>query len=305
MGLVNDGFADRLRATAGLIEESLTGLLRSDLVAGGPERLLSAMEYSVLGGGKRLRPFLVLEGARLFGVAAEKAIPAALAIELIHGYSLVHDDLPAMDNDTLRRGRPTVWTAYDDWTAILAGDAIHALAFECLADAKNGLSPEVRLELIQGLGEAAGVRGMVGGQAIDLEADKLGRPAHPDAAHVRQLQVMKTGALIAFSCEAGAIVAGAATDERAALVEYGHQLGYAFQIADDLLDVEGDEQTVGKAVSKDAAANKATLVSLMGIEEARAELTATTAKAKAALDRFGEAARILQDAADFVSQRDR
>lgn len=287
------------------MEAELAAVLQGDLVAGGPERLLSAMRHSVLNGGKRLRPFLVFESAALFGIPMATAMPPALAIEMIHGYSLVHDDLPAMDNDTLRRGRPTVWKAYDDWTAILAGDALHALAFEVLAADREGLSAQVRAELIIGLGEAAGVRGMVGGQAIDLEADKLGRPQNPDSAHVNRLQAMKTGALIRYSCETGAILAQAPDEHRRALADFGRHLGYAFQIADDLLDVEGDEATVGKAVAKDAAANKATLVSLMGIDRAKCELEKTTQNAKHALSSFGEAAEILRQAADFVSYRDK
>lgn len=303
-------FAETLGQTGDLVETELVRLFNGELVAGVPERLVAAMRHAVLGGGKRLRPFLVLESARLFGVSGESALPAALAVELIHGYSLVHDDLPAMDNDELRRGRPTVWREFDDWTAILAGDGLQALAYEVLAQstqmAGEGANEDgVRTSLIAELAAASGVRGMVGGQALDLEADKRANPSRPDTDHIRRLQAMKTGALIRFSCEAGAILAKAGGAERAALRTYGAQLGLAFQIADDLLDVEGDEATVGKAVAKDAGAGKATLVSLIGLRQARAELAGAVTAAKAALSSFGSRAETLLQAADFVAERDR
>ena len=268
-----------------------------------PERLTAAMQYAVLGGGKRFRPFLVLESAALFGLSAEQAIDAAASLECLHCYSLVHDDLPAMDNDAVRRGRPTVHVAFDDWTAILAGDGLLTLAFDILARPATHPEPGVRADLVLALARAAGAGGMVGGQAFDLEADKLGVPAHPTAAHVRRLQAMKTGALITYAVEAGAILGQARPELRAALKTYGDNLGYAFQIADDLLDAEGDAATVGKAVGKDLDAGKATLVSLMGLESARAKLAETEAAAVAALAPFDECAGMLKAAARFVVTR--
>lgn len=304
-------FADSLEQSGALVEAELQRLFKGEQLHGVPERLLAAMRHAMLGGGKRMRPFLVLQCAGLFGAGAEKAMPAAVAVELIHGYSLVHDDLPAMDNDELRRGRPTVWKAFDEWTAILAGDGLQSLAFEVIADSYgvqavgNAGFSHVCGELTAGLAFASGVRGMVGGQALDLDADKRGEPPHPEVAHIRRLQAMKTGALIRFSCEAGAILGQAGAAERAALNDYGTQLGLAFQITDDLLDFEGDATLVGKAVSKDAAAGKATLVSQVGPQAARDELAGAVRRAKAALDRFGERAEILRQAADFVAARDR
>lgn len=268
-----------------------------------PERLTAALKHAVLGGGKRLRPFLVIESARLFGIADDVARPAASALECIHCYSLVHDDLPAMDNDELRRGQPTVWKAFDDWSAILAGDALLTFAFEILADPTWSIATERKLALVRRLAEASGTAGMVGGQYIDLEADKLGRPHNPNEAHVRRLQAMKTGALITFGAEAGAIIAGANTEERSALTGYGRALGLAFQIADDLLDVEGEAAVVGKAVGKDAEAGKATLISLLGVDQARAELADAHRAALAHLEIFGARAEALRQATDFVVLR--
>ncbi|MCH9809103.1 MAG: polyprenyl synthetase family protein [Alphaproteobacteria bacterium] len=298
-------FTDHLTATARRIETALIQLLDGPLCAGTPERLLAAMRHAMLGGGKRLRPFLALESASLFGIAESRAMAPALAIELIHGYSLAHDDLPAMDNDLLRRGQPTVWAHFDEWTAILAGDGLQALAFEVLAADDGDLDPRVSLQLVAGLARASGADGMVGGQALDLEAEKLGQPEVSSADHIRSLQAMKTGALIGFACQTGAFLSQASENERAALRQYGDQLGYAFQIADDLLDAEGDAKIVGKAVAKDEAAGKATLVSLMGIEAARRELSAAVEQAQKALQPFGESARHLIAAADYVASRDR
>ncbi|MEQ8823036.1 MAG: polyprenyl synthetase family protein [Filomicrobium sp.] len=295
-------FRAKLQETAGKIEVELVHLLEGEMVAGTPERLLQAMRHAMLGGGKRLRPFLALETSALFDIPQTQALAPALAVELIHGYSLVHDDLPAMDNDTLRRGQPTVWAKFDDWTSILAGDALQALAFEVLATCGD-ISPTVRAKLAAALAKASGARGMVGGQALDLEADKLNIPKSVDTTHIKRLQAMKTGALIAYACEAGAVLAEAEPAHHEALASYGRHLGYAFQIADDLLDVEGDAATVGKAVAKDAAAGKATLVSLMGIAEAKAELAATVSAAKDALGPFGEKAEVLRQTAEFVATR--
>ncbi|MDX2259173.1 MAG: polyprenyl synthetase family protein [Hyphomicrobiaceae bacterium] len=296
-------FIDRLNGTAEEIETGLAALLRQHAAAGAPERLVAAMRHAVLGGGKRLRPYLLVESARVFGVPAERSLWAGLAVELVHGYSLVHDDLPAMDNDRLRRGQPTVWAAFDEWTAILAGDGLLTLAFEVLADPGLDVDPNVRCEIVRELALAAGGAGMVGGQAIDLAADKLRQPASPTLDHVRRLQAMKTGALIRFSAEAGAILGRAAPRERAAMRHYGEALGLAFQIADDLLDAEGTEAEVGKAVGKDAAAGKATLVSLLGIEASRAELERARHAAELALEPFGARAFPLRACAEFVAHR--
>ena len=297
------GFEDRLKQSAQAAEAMLAQLLSPGSMGDVPERLGAAMRHAVLGGGKRFRPLLVVESAALFGVAPAAALRAACALECIHCYSLVHDDLPAMDNDVLRRGQPTVWKAYDEWTAILAGDALLTLAFEILADPATHADPEVRIELSRRLARAAGPAGMVGGQTIDLEADKLGRPAAPSIAHIQRLQAKKTGALIAFGCVAGGLLGRAAPAQLQALASYGAHLGLAFQIADDLLDVVGDAAVVGKAVAKDAAAGKATLVSLMGLEPAKACLAAAEADAIAALAPFAADADILKEAARFVSRR--
>lgn len=296
-------FTRRLEAAAAMTQERLADLLEGQGQAV-PVRLMAAMRHGLLGGGKRLRPFLVLETAHLFGLTPDKAIETAVALECIHCYSLVHDDLPAMDNDEMRRGRPTVWKAFDDWTAILAGDALLTLAFEIQAAPAVHATPSVRLELVAALARAAGASGMVGGQMMDLEADKLGQPPQPDIAHIRRLQAMKTGALITYACEAGAILGRAGQRERAALGRYGQHLGLAFQFADDLLDTEGDPAKLGKATAKDAVAGKATLVSLMGVKDARAELAAAEAGAIAALENFGPRADMLREAARFVARRD-
>lgn len=301
-------FAQRLKACAEQVDARLLAHLGEIQTLSGekcaaPERLLAAMRHAVLGGGKRIRPFLVLECAALFDVPASAALDTAAALEFVHCYSLAHDDLPAMDNDELRRGQPTVWKAYDEWTAVLAGDALQTLAYEVLAQPAAHSDPAVRSALVLALARASGAAGMAGGQALDLEADKLGRPAHPTIDHIRRLQGMKTGALLVFACEAGAILGAAPDAQRAALRRYGTALGLAFQIADDLLDAEGDAATTGKAVGKDAAANKATLVSLMGLQAARAKLEETEREAITALEPFGDRADVLREAAAFVVKR--
>ncbi len=301
-------FAQSLARAALVTEAALDRILGEKSLAGeAPEpqagRLIAAMRHGVLGGGKRLRPLLVVESAALFGLAPAAAAATAAALELVHCYSLVHDDLPAMDNDEVRRGRPTVWRAYDEWTAILAGDGLLTLAFDVLAREETHPDPAVRIALVSALARAAGAAGMVGGQALDLMADKLGDPARPTVDHVRRLQAMKTGALLISACEAGAILGRASAADRQTLVDFGAALGSAFQIADDLLDAEGDAATVGKAVAKDAAANKATLVSLMGLPAARRELAAAEARATAALAPFGPQADVLREAARFVASR--
>jgi len=295
-------FVQRLGAVAGHIEQRLTQLLQEC----GPEkgeRLAAAMQHALLGGGKRFRPFLVVESAGLFGLDIPQTVDAAAAFECVHCYSLVHDDLPSMDDDDMRRGRPTVHKAFDEWTAILAGDALLTLAFEIIARSQTHDEPAVRAELARLLAHAAGGRGMVLGQMLDLAAEKRGEPADPSPEHVRRLQALKTGALLAAACEAGAVLACAREPEREALRRYGEKLGLAFQIADDLLDAEGDAATVGKATGKDSAAGKATLVSLIGIAAARAELAEAVKNAEQEVAPFGERAEMLVAAARFVASR--
>jgi farnesyl diphosphate synthase len=295
-------FVQSLEAAAGLVEDRLRALLAEYGPREAP-RLGSAMQHALLAPGKRFRPFLVLECAALLGVKAAAAVDAAAALECVHCYSLVHDDLPAMDDDDLRRGRPTVHKAYDEWTAILTGDALLTLAFEILARPATHADAGVRAELVLVLAKASGARGMVEGQMLDLEADKRGEPAQPSLQHIYKLQALKTGALIACACEQGAILAQAKAEHRAALRSYGEHLGLAFQIADDLLDAEGNAETVGKATGKDQAAGKATLVSLLGIANARAKLAETEAGAVAALSSFGDRAATLIEAAHFAASR--
>jgi farnesyl diphosphate synthase len=294
-------FSQRLAQAAALLEARLAELFDGMAAAGAPPRLLAAMRHAALGGGKRIRPFLLIECAGLFGVQPLGALSAAAALECVHCYSLVHDDLPAMDDDDLRRGRPTVHKAFDEWTAILAGDALLTVAFEVLASPDTHPDAGVRAELAVGLARASGGAGMVGGQCLDLEVDKLDQPPRPTLAEVRRLQAMKTGALIRYACEAGAILGGGDAAQRRALIAYGERLGRAFQIADDLLDVEGEAAIIGKATGKDAG--KATLVSLMGVDAAKAELAKLEAEALSALQPFGPRADVLREAAAFVVKR--
>lgn len=293
-------FSQRLQRCATLIEARLDDwLANSERHGFVPERLAEAMRYAVLGGGKRLRPFLVLESARLCGVPDEAALNAAAALECIHCYSLAHDDLPAMDDDDLRRGRPTVHKAFDEATAILAGDALLTVAFEILADPATHPDPAIRSALCLGLARASGRAGMAGGQMLDLMAPG----ATLSEAEILRLQAMKTGALILFACETGAMLGGAEASQRQALRDYGTALGIAFQLADDLLDVHGDAATVGKAVAKDEDAGKATLVGLIGADAVRERLGEFQAKALDALAPFGADAELLVAAAEFVANR--
>jgi farnesyl diphosphate synthase len=270
--------------------------------AEGPEApLFAAMRYAAIGGGKRLRGFLVLEGARQFGVGRSAALRVAGAIEMVHAYSLVHDDLPAMDNDDLRRGKPTVHKAFDEATAILAGDALQCHAFAVLAEEDTHSDPGVRSELVRCLSKAAGPRGMCGGQMLDMLAEASGEPL--DEIAIGRLQTMKTGRLIEFSAEAGAILGKAPASQRHALALYGRDLGAAFQIADDLLDATATAAEVGKATGKDAGAGKATLVGLLGVERARLQAERLIAQAKGHLDSFGDKADFLRLLADFVIAR--
>jgi farnesyl diphosphate synthase len=295
-------FSQRLSSSAHLVEGHLAAMMDEQLAGGAPGRLVAAMRHGVLGGGKRLRPFLLMESSSLFNVPARTAVRVAAAIECVHCYSLIHDDLPAMDNDAIRRGKPTVHKAFDEWTAILAGDALLTLAFETLASPDTGFEADTRADLLAGLALASGARGMAGGQCLDLEAEKLAQPAAPSSAHVERLQRMKTGALLQFCCEAGAILGRAPAADREALSCFGERLGLAFQIADDLLDVEGDPVAMGKAARKDA--NKATLHGAIGTAAARARLAKLQDEAQAALSRFGDKARVLSEAAAFVVRRE-
>jgi farnesyl diphosphate synthase len=295
-------FEERLSEVAALVENRLAALLGESALGATPPVLGAAMRHAVLGGGKRFRPFLAIEGARVLGLADAAALDAACAIECLHCYSLVHDDLPAMDNDELRRGQPTVWKAFDEATGILAGDGLLTFAFELLARPATHPDATVRASLVLGLAEASGGAGMVGGQVLDLASEKGDSNLH-SLDGVTTIQRMKTGALIRFSAEAGAILASAAPELRRALRAYGEALGAAFQIADDLLDAEGDAQATGKAVGKDAAAGKATFVTVLGIAGARARLAELNTEARAALAPFGAAARDLTAAIDFVSNR--
>ena len=263
--------------------------------------LYRAMRHAAIGGGKRLRPLLVTATASLFGVDKSCAITVATAIECIHVYSLVHDDLPAMDDDDTRRGKPTVHRAFDEATAILAGDCLHALAFELLASNAAHPDPFVRVELVADLARAAGPAGMGGGQMMDLEAER----ASFDLATVTRLQAMKTGALIACSVEAGAILGRVPPEGRTSLRGYARDIGLAFQIADDILDVEGDEAAAGKALRKDEAAGKETFLSLLGLERAREQATMLVDQAVAHLRNYGPEADLLRAIARFVLERDR
>ena len=302
-------FKERLDQIAADTEALLDRLLAPAPIVGElarPARLVEAMRYASLGGGKRFRPFLVVEAAALFGVPHQRALLVAAALECIHCYSLVHDDLPAMDNDELRRGRPTAHRAFDEATAILAGDGLLTIAFDILARPEVHSDPEVRVNLVSALARAAGIGGMVGGQILDLGAEGRfgdGKPQRLDWHEVEILQGMKTGALLRFACVGGAILGEADAGRRDALDRYGSAVGKAFQIADDLLDLEGDPATVGKATGKDAAAHKATFVSVLGVDAARRKLTDYVAEAEAALAPFGASAAVLKVAAHFVADR--
>ena len=302
-------FQDRLNQVAKDAESLLDQLfgkgLASDELAR-PARLLDAIRYASLGAGKRFRPFLVVESASLFSVPREQSLMAGVALECVHCYSLVHDDLPAMDNDDLRRGQPTAHKAFDEATAILAGDGLLTFAFDILARPETHPSAAVRVDLVLALARAAGLGGMVGGQMLDLAAEgrfDRGVPQQLVEAEVATLQAMKTGALLKFACRAGAILGQASAAQREALDRYGTAVGKAFQIADDLLDVEGDPALVGKQTGKDAEAGKATIVGLLGADGARARLRTLVAEAEAALAPFGESAAVLIAGAHFVAER--
>jgi farnesyl diphosphate synthase len=302
-------FKESLDRVAAETEALLEHLLAAEPAAGEtlrPARLLEAMRYASLGGGKRLRPFLVVQSAQLFAVPERQALMTAAALECVHCYSLVHDDLPAMDNDALRRGRPTVHKAFDEATAILAGDGLLTFAFDLLSRPETHENPAVRIQLVSALARAAGIGGMAGGQMLDLAAE--GRFPTDNAAargveDVRALQAMKTGALLQFACASGTILGSADAQARTALDAYGAAIGEAFQVADDLLDVDGDAATLGKATGKDASAHKATFVSLLGVDGARDRLNRLVAAAEQALAPFGADGDVLKVAAHFIAER--
>jgi farnesyl diphosphate synthase len=309
MNTNNSAFVLRLDATAKDIEDLLDRLLAASAIDGEisrPARLVEAMRYASLNGGKRFRPFLVVECAALFDVPRQRALMAGAALECVHCYSLVHDDLPAMDDDALRRGRPTAHKAFDEATAILAGDGLLTFAFDILSRPQTHPDAAVRAELVGALARAAGLGGMVGGQMLDLAAEGRfagGGPQQLGEQAVRTLQAMKTGALLRFACEAGGILGSATPPQRAALVRYGLAVGQAFQIADDLLDLEGDPALVGKQTGKDAQAGKATIVGILGRTGAKARLGELIAEAAQALAPFGAAAAVLNEGARFVADR--
>lgn len=293
----NQALQEAMKATSAAVERVLDGILA---VPETPEgRVFEAMRYSVYAGGKRMRPLLVLASAELFGVEREQALRVAAALECVHVYSLIHDDLPAMDDDDMRRGKPSLHKAFDEATAILAGDALMTLAFEMLADEATHPDPYVRTELVSALAKAAGGHGMVGGQMIDLSA----ADHELDQQAIFRLQNMKTGALISFAAEAGAIMVHGSKQARASLQGYARDLGLAFQIADDLLDVEGSADEVGKAVGKDAEAGKATIVGILGVERARQQAQILADQAIDHLANFDDKASLLRAVAHFAINR--
>lgn len=295
-------FEDLLRQRAADMELLLSDLLdhrvREDEIAR-PQPLLAAMRHGTLNGGKRLRPFLVQESAALFEGNTQAAARVGAALECLHSYSLVHDDLPAMDDDDLRRGQPTVHKAFDEATAILAGDSLLTYAFDIIASPATNLAADRKVELVLSLSRAAGIGGMAGGQALDLAAET----SAPDENGITTLQAMKTGALLRFACEAGPIIAGASDDDRARLRRFGEIIGLAFQIADDVLDVTSDAATMGKATGKDADRGKATLVARRGLEWAEKQLDRLIEEAIELLAPYGEKAEILVASARFIANR--
>lgn len=286
-------FESSLKTIAEATDELLNRMLPD--VSG--DRLRNAMRYAVLGQGKRLRPFLVLQSARLFGVEDTHSLRVGVALEALHCYSLVHDDLPSMDNDDLRRGQPTTHRKFDEATAILAGDALLTFAFEVLADEATHPAPAVRVALVSALAKAAGEAGMVGGQMLDIEADRLGFNSY---AVISAMQARKTGALFRFACEAGAILG---EGDGAALRQYTDHIGLAFQIADDVLDIESSTEAMGKATQKDKGKGKATFVDLLGLDGAKIEAQRLVDAACAVLEVYGARAEMLKAAARFIVER--
>ncbi|MBD9450701.1 polyprenyl synthetase family protein [Rhizobium sp. RHZ02] len=302
MDASSETFEARLTATAREVEAVLDTLLSSSVLNGEiarPERLRSAVHYASLNGGKRLRPFLVIEAASLLGGDRDAALRVGAALECVHCYSLVHDDLPAMDDDDLRRGKPTVHIAYDEATAILTGDSLLTYAFDIIAAPETKLPDAAKVALTLALARAAGIGGMAGGQALDLAAEKQA----PDEQGIVTLQAMKTGALIRFACEAGAIIAGASPEDRTRLRQFGERIGLAFQLADDILDLTSDAATMGKATGKDAGRSKGTLVALHGMAWAEAKLAEHVREAEALLSPYAGRGTVLTEAARFIAGR--
>ena len=305
----SSAFQSQLTAVAADTESLLERLLGASVLEGErarPDHLMEAMRYVTLGGGKRVRPFLVAASAGLFDVPRERALMVGAALECVHCYSLAHDDLPAMDDDDLRRGRPTAHKKYDEATAILAGDGLLTFAFDILSRTESHPDAAVRIELVMALARASGLGGMVGGQMLDLAAEGRfgdGKPQKLGESEIMTLQAMKTGALLRFGCVAGGMLAQAKPAERAALEKFGSLVGQAFQIADDILDVESDAATLGKAAGKDAGAGKGTLVSLYGIAKSKERLTSLVADAEKSLAPFGAKAGVLVEAAKFIAER--
>ena len=299
---MNNTFEDKLAAVAKRVNERLVTIVTTSPLSGEiqrPETLVNAMRHGLLNGGKRLRPFLVVECAALFNVPEETALTTACALECLHSYSLIHDDLPAMDDDDLRRGQPTVHKAYDEAMAILAGDALLTLAFDLITDEANPVDGNIRATLAALLARAAGLGGMIGGQVLDIAAEK----SAPNESEIRTLQAMKTGALITFACEAGAVLGNASSDQRMQLKSFGETIGFGFQLADDLLDVTSSAQEMGKAVGKDADKGKGTLVGIHGVQAAQSILEKTVQEAVDSLSSFCEEATTLREAARFIMTR--
>lgn len=289
--------SDAMKECGVLVENELDKLI---VVPNTPEKKVAeAMRYAVLGGGKRLRPFLLMEVAGLFNVTPAGALRAGAALEMVHCYSLIHDDLPCMDNDDMRRGKPSCHIAFGETTALLAGDALLTRAFDVLADEKTHSDPVVRCQLVIELARAAGMNGMIGGQQLDMMAGDIDM----DLVEVTRLQQMKTGRLISFACEAGAIMGKAPYNERQILMAYAKDIGLAFQIADDILDVESSAEVMGKNVRKDVDAAKATFVSFVGVDEAKKQAKTLVEQAVSYLDVFDERADMLRDLARFVVER--
>ncbi len=299
---MSDSFKMQLRQTKSQVNSELKRLLGEKLSVGEitrPSRLMAAIRHGVLNGGKRLRPFLLIETARIFKKNGPGILRAACALECLHCYSLIHDDLPCMDDDELRRGQPTVHKAYDEAMAVLAGDALLTFAFDILAQAETVPNPEIRAELVQMLARAAGHGGMIGGQVLDIAAETT----ELAETEILQLQAMKTGALIRFACEAGAVIGQGSNEERERLARFGKIIGQAFQLTDDLLDVTSSSETLGKAAGKDSDRGKKTLVDIYGIEGSRKKLQSLFSDANDLLAPFGSKAEMLRDTAKFIIER--
>ncbi|MEP0191105.1 MAG: farnesyl diphosphate synthase [Erythrobacter sp.] len=301
VGIKGDILADGLERVQSEVDDVFDSVL--PIPADSSARLVEAMRYAAIGGGKRLRPLLLVSTAELFGVSREASVRAGCAVEAIHVYSLIHDDLPCMDDDDVRHGKPTLHKHYDEATAVLAGDALHALAFEILADEQTGTDPFTRSELMATLGRASGMHGMAGGQMMDMIADEEG--VQYDLPTITRLQQLKTGALLGASVEMGSIMGKVTPEGRAHLRAYSRDIGLAFQIVDDLLDVTGDEAKAGKALRKDEEQGKQTFVTLMGVDKARGQAGALVEQAVAHLASYGEEADMLRAIARFIVARDR